>query len=284
MSTEQKASFLDILHLTSQAWDAYYQKRTRECLALAKALQQTDPDNTEAMAIQTAVRNDLQKDINDARILLESSGDSEEIRKHRKTAEVMLLKVIYLDPENKEAKVLLSAAKAMQGGSSVSLPAVPVFAPGSETKAPATSITVLEPERPREITPVPALASIISSAPTRLEEPVVVKERVAVEMESPAPMSLDVPAIQALTPAPFSVSSRAAEPEMVDSLILFSVTPSQCPHRHQSSSRNRKLYLRPNPSIQRQRPFEPSRSRIRRRRPFRNRPNVPILSSLRKRQ
>src|SRR4029078_12448777 len=122
MSTEQKASFLDILHLTSQAWDAYYQKRTRECLALAKALQQADPDNTEARAIQTAVRSDLQKDINDARILLESSGDSEEIRKHRKTPEVMLLKVIYLDPENKEAKVLLSAAKAMQGGSSVSLP------------------------------------------------------------------------------------------------------------------------------------------------------------------
>ncbi len=56
---------------------------------------------------------DIQLDLRDARTLLEQSGTEDEKRKYRKAAEIILLKAIRLEPENKEAKALLQGARAV---------------------------------------------------------------------------------------------------------------------------------------------------------------------------
>jgi len=56
---------------------------------------------------------EINQDLQDARSLLEQSGTEDEKRKYRKAAEIILLKALHHDPENKEAKVLLQSARAM---------------------------------------------------------------------------------------------------------------------------------------------------------------------------
>src|SRR5437764_11742501 len=64
-------------------------------------------------AAQAATPEDIQHDLHDARALLEQSGNKEESKKYRKAAEIILLKVVRLDPRNEEAKVLLQNARAV---------------------------------------------------------------------------------------------------------------------------------------------------------------------------
>ena len=108
---------LESFSLVAQAKEAYEQKRTRECMALTKALLLTDPTNSEALTLQAAIRTDMQRDMNDARALLEDSRHQEDPQKHRKAAEIILLKILYLDPENEQAKILLSATRAAEAHS-----------------------------------------------------------------------------------------------------------------------------------------------------------------------
>jgi hypothetical protein len=54
----------------------------------------------------------IDQDLHDARSLLEQSGTEEEKRKYRKAAEIILLKALHAEPENKEAKALLQSARA----------------------------------------------------------------------------------------------------------------------------------------------------------------------------
>src|SRR6185369_16397936 len=103
--------------LAAQAREAYDQKRTRECIALTKQLVQADPGNTEAQALESAIRADIQNDLHDARALLEQFGTQDETRKYRKAAEIILLKTLSLDPENQEASMLLQSARAVPVGS-----------------------------------------------------------------------------------------------------------------------------------------------------------------------
>jgi hypothetical protein len=113
MSKKEWTSPMELPELASQAWEAYEQKRTRECLALTKALVLADPENAEAHALQSAIRADMQRDLNDARALLEDCRTQDSPQKHRKAAEVILLKTLYLDPDHEEAKVLLSTVRAL---------------------------------------------------------------------------------------------------------------------------------------------------------------------------
>ena len=125
---------LESFSLIAQAKEAYEQKRTRECMALTKALLLTDPTNSEALSLQAAIRTDMQRDMNDARALLEDSRHQEEPQKHRKAAEIILLKILYLDPENEQAKILLSAARAAEMHS---MPRMPKPAPKRQVSPPA---------------------------------------------------------------------------------------------------------------------------------------------------
>jgi hypothetical protein len=128
---------LESFSLVAQAKEAYEQKRTRECMALTKALLLTDPTNSEALTLQAAIRTDMQRDMNDARALLEDSRHQEDPQKHRKAAEIILLKILYLDPENEQAKILLSAARASEAHSA---PRVARPAPKRQVPPPAEPI------------------------------------------------------------------------------------------------------------------------------------------------
>jgi hypothetical protein len=66
---------------------------------------------------------DIDQDLHDARGLLEQSGTEGEKRKYRKAAEIILLKALHHDPENKEAKALLQSARTVSSVSVVSVPA-----------------------------------------------------------------------------------------------------------------------------------------------------------------
>src|SRR5215467_1875859 len=106
----------DTSELATQARAAFEQKRIRECLSLTKTLLEADPENSEAQTLQSAIRADIRQDLHDARGLLEQSGTKEEKKKYCKAAEIILIKSLNVDPENKEAKMLLQSARAMSGG------------------------------------------------------------------------------------------------------------------------------------------------------------------------
>ena len=55
---------------------------------------------------------DISQDLRDARALLEQSGTADEKRKYHKAAEIILLKTLRLEPENREAKALIQSARA----------------------------------------------------------------------------------------------------------------------------------------------------------------------------
>jgi PEGA domain len=98
--------------LVARARAAYDQKRTKECVELTKQVLLADIDNVEAKALQAAVRADIQRDLTDARALLEDAGKNADGQKFRKAAEIILLKILYLDPSHEEAKSLLSGSKS----------------------------------------------------------------------------------------------------------------------------------------------------------------------------
>ena len=102
----------DIVQLAAQARLAYEQKQARECMALIRQILLADEDNTEAHVLQDAIRSDIQRDFEDAQALLEDSRKRDDGQKYRKAAEIILLKILYLDPTHAEAKALLSGVKS----------------------------------------------------------------------------------------------------------------------------------------------------------------------------
>lgn len=127
----------DIPELVAQARAAYQQNRVKECLALTKALALADPGNTIAIELQNAVRSDLQRDLSDARGLLEESRNKPEGQKYRKAAEIILLKTLHLDPDNEGAKTLLSSVRSSIHTSAEA----PQFQP-EPTPAPAPALSL----------------------------------------------------------------------------------------------------------------------------------------------
>ena len=98
--------------LVAQAQAAYEQKRTKECVTLIRQVLASDPDNLEAHSLQAAIQSDIERDLVDARALLkDSQKEAGGGQKYRKAAEIILLKILYLDPTHAEAKALLSNAK-----------------------------------------------------------------------------------------------------------------------------------------------------------------------------
>jgi hypothetical protein len=96
----------DLRKLAVLARHAYEQKRTRHCLALTKALLLFDPENPEARLIQSSIRSDVQRDLKNARALTENVHDLPE--RSRQAAESLLSSILTFDPDNEEAKTLLS--------------------------------------------------------------------------------------------------------------------------------------------------------------------------------
>src|SRR5215467_14300972 len=166
----------DTSELATQARAAFEQKRIRECLSLTKTLLEADPENSEAQTLQSAIRADIRQDLHDARGLLEQSGTKEEKKKYCKAAEIILIKTLNVDPENKEAKMLLQSARAMSGGAQQSAPEIPqVWAMPQTSEArqiPETSENpVAEEDLP--FTVAPPLAQKKAEKKTRLNIPVI---------------------------------------------------------------------------------------------------------------
>jgi hypothetical protein len=108
----------EFAELTAQARAAYQEKRTKECLELTHRVLAADPGNSEANGLREAVLADIERDLQDARALLEDSLAVSDGQKYRKAAEIILLKILYIDATHAEAKELFAQAK----GSSSSVP------------------------------------------------------------------------------------------------------------------------------------------------------------------
>src|SRR5678815_6026938 len=85
----------EFAELTAQARTAYQEKRTKECIDITHRVLLADPGNAEANALYEAVQADIQRDLNDARALLEDSRSMTDGQKYRKAAEIILLKILY---------------------------------------------------------------------------------------------------------------------------------------------------------------------------------------------
>jgi hypothetical protein len=146
-------------------------------MALLKALVLADPDNEEAQALQSAIRADVRRDLDDARALLDQSatGTKDDSKKYRKAAEIILLKTLYLDPENQEAKVLLQSARAMSGSNAAVI--TPLEKPQTRPVPPRVEAPQAAPVRKRpEPEPEPIHVSRTFDPPVgaaRAETPVI---------------------------------------------------------------------------------------------------------------
>src|SRR6185295_13332222 len=138
----EESTATDIPGLIAQARTAYQQNRIKECLALTKAALLVDPGNTAAIELQSAVRFDMQRDLSDARALIEESRNKPEAQKYRKAAEIILLKALYLDPDSEGAKTLLSSIRIASEPRTAGAPAL------AADPAPATRAIVVTPPVP----------------------------------------------------------------------------------------------------------------------------------------
>jgi hypothetical protein len=114
----------EFAELTAQARAAYQEKRTKECLDLTQRVLAADPGNSEANALREAVLADIQRDLQDARALLEDSRSVSDGQKYRKAAEIILLKILYIDAAHSEAKELLAQARGSSSPASYAPPPV----------------------------------------------------------------------------------------------------------------------------------------------------------------
>src|SRR5262245_27299895 len=104
---------MDAAQLAIAARKAYEQNRIKECLRLIKQLVLADPHNMEAQSLQASRLSDGERDLSDARILLSDAQSRENGQKYRKAAEIILLKILHIDPTHTEAKALMASAKGV---------------------------------------------------------------------------------------------------------------------------------------------------------------------------
>jgi hypothetical protein len=101
-------SVIDVWKLEAEAKQAYLQKRTKQCFALTKSLLAADPQNKEARSLDAAIRSELEQEFETARaLLLDSQHPGEGAEKNRTSAEIILCKILNIDPDYEEAKGLL---------------------------------------------------------------------------------------------------------------------------------------------------------------------------------
>jgi hypothetical protein len=208
MLRDESTAPADIPGLVAQARAAYQQNRIKECLALTKAALLVDPGNSAALEMQSAVRFDMQRDLSDARALIEESRNKPEAQKYRKAAEIILLKALYLDPDSEGAKTLLSSIRLASDG-----PATPTTSAAPVTYSTPAVTSAPPPPKP---TPPPAPAPpVVFAAPVvREPEPVVYDEPVVkaspIVFAAPVvhePAAVDEPPFIYEPPAVFAASA-----------------------------------------------------------------------------
>ncbi len=140
MANHETETTVDLASLAMRARDAYDQKRTKECLTLTKSLLMADPEHEEARTLLAAIHSDIRGNLHDARAFLEDCRLQDNPQEHRKAAEILLLKILYLDPEHEEAKTLLSSAKSVPQPASAPTPASKPKRDSVESPEPAFAV------------------------------------------------------------------------------------------------------------------------------------------------
>jgi len=233
MLRDESTAPADIPGLVAQARAAYQQNRIKECLALTKAALLVDPGNTAALEMQSAVRFDMQRDLSDARSLIEESRNKPEAQKYRKAAEIILLKALYLDPDSEGAKTLLSSIRSASESPSAA-PAPTPTAPSAHMAftPPVVAAPPAAPPPPAKAVPPAAPAPPVVFAPPVVREPLPIVFEEPVVEESPIvfapavvheplvayepPVAYETPAVSSpsASRAETIVSSNVMEPEL----------------------------------------------------------------------
>jgi hypothetical protein len=102
---------VDLSRLVARAKEAFEQKRLKNCLTMTKILLQADPGNDDALALASAIETAIQEDLRNARALLDNAQFQDKPQVFARGAEIILARVLNVDPENEEAKLLRSIIK-----------------------------------------------------------------------------------------------------------------------------------------------------------------------------
>jgi hypothetical protein len=89
------------------AQQAIEQKRFKQCMLLVKSILNAEPENKEALALRSWMRSYLEQDLAKARAMVEEARSKNQRRLFAR-AEIMLHTILEVDPENDDAKKLLS--------------------------------------------------------------------------------------------------------------------------------------------------------------------------------
>jgi len=112
MSKEAKAAAFndwtdsDLTRLVLQAKHAYDTRQLKNCLTYTNLLLQADPENTEGRGLLAAIRYEIDQDLNKARELLANPHLEDQPEVFGRGAEIIIKRILHLDPENQEAKAL----------------------------------------------------------------------------------------------------------------------------------------------------------------------------------
>jgi hypothetical protein len=155
MSSEEPTLPTDIETLESNARHAYEQNRTRECLDLTELILAVHPDNETAHKLQSAIRSDIDQILIQARELLEEGSKHDYKLGRARAIEVMLAKVIDVDPNHKTAKSLLQAANEL-AKDSTQQPQRPRLVVVPKPEPPQAEAPKPEPVRQEPVRPEPA--------------------------------------------------------------------------------------------------------------------------------
>ena len=112
MSSDEATSPIDISALEFEAKKAYQSKRIRECLRLTGELLAVHPDNETGNSLQEAIGSDIERILNTVRALIENHQQGN-LQGRVAAAEMMIVKVLEIDPSHKGATTLLQAVKAL---------------------------------------------------------------------------------------------------------------------------------------------------------------------------
>lgn len=149
IAKDDTTAAMDAAELAVAARKAHEQKRIKECLALINQILLCDPGNSEAQSLKAAVFSDVERDLSDARVLLTDSQSRSDGHKYRKAAEIILLKVLYLDPTHAEAKTLLASARASaEPPQAAPQPPAPTMAPSTSFSSSALVAETPKPKPP----------------------------------------------------------------------------------------------------------------------------------------
>jgi hypothetical protein len=127
-SVEHSFQDPDIAALLAQAKQAIDRKQLKECMTLINRILNIDPYNQEVSELRAAVRLQLRQDLRKVRLYLSSSGQTyqeflaEQARSMRQQrlysrATETLQTILEIDPQQEEAKNLLSVVSSLQSAS-----------------------------------------------------------------------------------------------------------------------------------------------------------------------